>query len=172
MRMMGMLLLVPLGACAPSLQVYTHADRDASLEGLHSFAIGSAEAAPSGYRRGSVAAEVTRLVDDSATGVLTAKGYVTAPVDSADLVVRVGVGQRQKVEAPIQQQDSTGDQVAIADLDGPFIYTEQELVIDVFNGKTSRRVWHGAARGLIEPGNIDRAAIKQAVERMLASFPH
>ena len=163
--------LLAMAGCAPSLQVYTHTARNASFKGLHTFAIGSAEEAPRGYRRGSVASKVISVVAADVESELTAKGLEQVSIESSDLVVRLGVGQRHKEETPLQQTDSTGDQVTVVDPDGPFNYTEQELVIDVFQGRTNHRLWHGAAREIIEPGEVDDAALNHAVRRLLVDFP-
>lgn len=50
-------------------------------------------------------------------------------------------------------------------------FVEGAFVIDAFDRETRELVWHGSARTEINPGPIDDARLRQAVESVLASFP-
>jgi hypothetical protein len=169
-RSICLMLLSWTLACAPT-QVYTRPIDDETLGQAKTFAFRPTEDAPSGYRRTRLSDEVRSIVDAKATELLEARGWRAAAPDRADLVVRVGVGARAVGAVAAAKLDAIGGQVTVVDPDGPFNYTEGSLVIDIFDGRTGRRVWHGSAFELIHVGRVDRGRIRRAVERVLSTFP-
>ncbi len=167
------LLMVALAAgCAPSLQVYSHQSQ--SFGHYATFALSTTDTAPPRFRRGVLKVEAATVVGNDVNAVLSERGYhAAASPDQADLIVRYGVGEHAKVEAPKQSDDATGasTETEEKDMDAPFNYTEQTLVVDIFDAKTSRRVWHGVAREILSPDKVDSAAIEHAVRAMMAQFP-
>ncbi len=162
------LALLVIG-CTPSWHVYTRSEPPATFH-YQTFAIGSADVAPDGYRRAPVAAALLPLVTQTATTILQQKGYRQASGDACDLLVSVGVGQRQAQPEASQEQDATGSQVAAADPDGPFNYSVRELVIDVFDAKTRKRIFHGTARELMS-GSSGEAPVRGALQALLDKLP-
>ena len=153
------------------LHVHTRAAPNVSFEQYRTFAIGSGEEAPAGYQRSRVTPEVLSVVDSEVRGTFVALRYQEVPIADADLIVRVGAGVRKKSTPPAPDQDSVGSQVSDEDLDGAFVYTDGTLVIDVFDAKMKRRIWHGASREIIRSGSVDRARLESATRHILAHFP-
>ena len=49
--------------------------------------------------------------------------------------------------------------------------TEDEIVVDAFDGATAQQVWHGTAQAEVDPQRINEPALQDDVRRMLTPFP-
>jgi hypothetical protein len=112
---------------------------------------------------------------------LESKGYSFAEDrDSADFVVAYTVGTREKISVtsyPVDFHGSWGWHVH-----GSYYYvreysehryTEGTLGVDIFDGKSSKPVWHGwAEKSITESDREDPSSvIKEGVAKLFQSFP-
>jgi putative flippase GtrA len=162
--------LVLLAGCAPALTVRTRIDASAPLR-YSTFALAVVEHAPDGYRRAPLLRDVVAAIDEVAPTALGARGYRIAPIEAADLIVRIAVGERGMREEAGQQTDSTGSQVTLDDPDGPFNYLERAIELEAVDAHTRRPVWRGLATSIATRGWVERDEIRSAVDALAARLP-
>jgi hypothetical protein len=146
--------------------------RGASFAPYRSFAIASDPAlvSPASYGATAHTPEVATEIRDVLTRVLKARGYASEAPASADLLLEVELGVRDRQElvfaTPAGGPEYPGHFAFI-----PAEIREGAFVIGAFDRKTRVLVWEGAARARVEEGPVDRAAVDRTVEFVLATFP-
>ena len=178
MRLSSFLGLVAIGltACAggsvaapsaaESPQVHSAVNPAASFDHYRTFSLGPAEAAPAGYQGSPRSAEVRRRLTPVISAALAGKGYTEA-TGKGDLLVLFGSGRR---EVAIPQGSSSVTAEWLPD-DEDTDFVEGALVIDVYDGATGVRVWHGASRASINPARPDDTHLDRSAMALLANFP-
>ncbi len=169
-------LVMAAAGCATTAQLYVH--QSPRFTQYSTFTLASADDAQAHFRRHPLRAEVATVVQNDLRTILTDRGYHADPAGELRISSRYGVGAHVKQEIPALQTDSTGANTETttedeSGMDAPFQYTEAALVVDMFDGKTGLRVWHGVARELLpaDGSGADRAAIERALRGMLVQFP-
>ncbi len=103
---------------------------------------------------------------------LQARGF--APGAPGDFAVAFTLGRRDRVE--MTDLGSYGPYYAAGwgphyhDIDVRQI-TSGSLVIDIYDTRTRRPIWHGIATKDVTPDKIDQTAIDSGVDAVLARFP-
>ena len=190
--LVALLLGAGLG-CTSAVDVHTIRSPAAHFERYRTIAFDISPRAPSKYETSSRSADVRDHVQQIAANVLQGRGYVLAPNDRADLIVRIEAGRREH-KVPISTgtmplgggvsglptPSGEGNAPGPADVEttyhGQLDQEEMDLVegafvIDAFDGKTHEVVWHGFARSEVSPGPVDYERVRRAAESVLASFP-
>lgn len=157
-----------VSGCASNVRLYARADPPVQTQGLRTFAVGSVEHALPGYRRTPLDPETLAAVRADVEADFKARGYTPAPLGEADFIVCVASGSRPD-ELVTMERDAVGYLVGRR-AEGPFVYTERTLVIDVFDRDHARRVWHGSADDLLQPTR-DRRAVAKAIRALVERFP-
>lgn len=168
------LLALPAWGCGASneLTVDSSHDQEAEFGRYRTWAVGGAEALPSGFAR--VELEVMQLeqLRDIAREVLEAKGYREGTINNADIIFFAGLGQRleYRVEhAPLRYRDEDGvyeTSVARDEVNGP---TTEVLVIDGFETPSMFHVFQG--RATVPNVQNDYLAAAQALRAILDEIP-
>jgi hypothetical protein len=184
-------------ACSSAVEVHAIRSPGAHFEQYRVIAFDVRHGAPSEYATSPQSADVRGYVEQVAKGILEAQGYRIGTADSADLVVVVEAGRRErKVVEPIHSAVVAAGPASLSGGSSPVgasattlagapgmetyhgqLDTEERdlvegaFVIDAFDGKSRELLWHGAARAEITPGHVDYDRLRRAVESVLASFP-
>lgn len=103
---------------------------------------------------------------------LAAKGYEQIVAGNPDFLVDFGIRLEEKAT------DTFGEYIKYRDAGGKqelgpayvFGYQESSLVLEVTDARSSKRLWRGAARTVLDEGQ-DVTKIESAVIRLLAEFP-
>lgn len=169
-----LLTLALLAGCAAAPEVGSDADRNANFAGYHSFALMPrdrvvASVPPDAMRNPPV---ISRIEDEIKQG-MRRKGYTLTDPMSADLVVDITIGARERIEV----HSSSGGWGPGPGWPGPSgndidmrQYREGTLAIDVFDVHTRRPVWHGWAQKELTREDVEQssAPVHDAVEAVLA----
>jgi hypothetical protein len=117
-------------------------------------------------------------VRDSIDRQLAAEGF--APGDPGDFAVAFTVGARSKAAiedfgpyGPFYPGDAFGygwGVIGYSDIDVRNV-TEGSLVIDIYDVKTRKPIWHGVATGSLGSRRAGAGEIDRAVSAVLAEFP-
>jgi hypothetical protein len=184
-------------ACSSALDVHAIASPEAHFEQYRAIAFDVRQQAPSQYETSPQSGDVREYVTQVAKGILQARGYRVGIPDSADLVIVVEAGRRERkvveqIHTPVvgagpasvsgASSPSGASNTTLAGAPGMETYhgqldteerdlVEGAFVIDAFDGKSRQLVWHGAVRAEITPGRVDYERLRHAVESVLASFP-
>jgi hypothetical protein len=169
-----LLTLALLAGCAASPEVGSDADRNANFAGYHSFALMQRDrvvvSVPSDAMRNPPV--ISRIEDEIKQG-MRRKGYTLTDPVSADLVVDITIGARERIEV----HSSSGGWGPGPGCPGPSEddidmrqYREGTLAIDAFDMHTRRPVWHGLAQKELTRKDVEQssAPIHAAVESVLA----
>jgi hypothetical protein len=90
-----LVVLVTTGiGCMPAVQIHTIQSPAAHFERYRTIAFDSSRTPPSHYTVSPRSAEVRDRVEKAAASILQARGYVLAPNEQADLIVRIEAGRR------------------------------------------------------------------------------
>jgi hypothetical protein len=171
------MLLAPLfvvAACASTLSVSSHVDRNTSFAGYHTYGWGPADALPTGDPR----LDRNPLFQDEFQGAvekqLATKGLTRSEL-KPDLLIHyhANITERLDVNGIDRGRGYCGD------LDCGGVVGSHEagtLVLDVVDARTNRLIWRGWVQGpakklLDDPGEMARQ-IRSAVPRMMAPFPN
>jgi hypothetical protein len=103
---------------------------------------------------------------------LTAKGYERIAAGNPDFLVDFGIRLEEKATDTFGEYIKYRDEGGKQEL-GPayvFGYQESSLVLEVTDARSSKRLWRGAARTVLDDGQ-DVTKIENAVNEILAGFP-
>jgi hypothetical protein len=153
-----------VGGCVEPLSIHTAKNPTASFAQYRAFSFGPAEGPPRGYQVSSRAAELQSRLRPLIAAALTQRGYAASP--KGDFFVMFGSGKRT---VAIHEESAVGGEWLPDDENADFV--EGSLVIDVFDGATGGRVWHGAGQAKIDPDHIDDALLQRTVAELVAAFP-
>lgn len=163
-------------ACTSAVDVHAIKSPSAHFDRYRTVALDLTTSPPHHYASTPESTIVEKEVGENASAILQERGYVLADLASADLVLRVESGRREK-KVEVTTAKPTSDLSAVQpEYRGELDQEERDLVegsfvIDAFDGKTHDVVWHGAAHAEVQPGEVDHARLRRAVVSVLASFP-
>ncbi len=156
--------------CAPSLStgatVHAEANPAARFDHYRTFSFGTPETAPRGYAMAARPVEVERRLKGLVEAALTEKGYVPSSTARGDIVVVFGAGQR---DVQTHQESEVGAEWLPSDENSDS--TQGKLVVDIFDGAKSMRVWHGSSRETVNPDRINEQRLQAYVHELFSSFP-
>jgi len=174
---LGLGALVLLAACE-TMRVASDYDRSATFDHYRTFALIQRPHQQPGNPL------VVQRTQDAIRGYLVGRGYMyVADPAQADFAVDFTIGSRERTQ--IQSYPAPwggpgwsgrrgwwgspywGDTIDVRQ------FTEGTLSIDVFDGKTSRPVWHGWAQKTLSRSDIENSQgpIQRAVSAVLEKFP-
>lgn len=164
--LLGTLVLsVALGAAGcgsgSAVQAKTTGADVASVGHHRTYSHETAETAPQGYQRGSLAPQVIAEARKDADAELQRKGYVLA--ENGELVVRMSSGRRVVEQEPSGSLAAAG---APADRED-----EGALVIDVLERSSGKVLSHGIARVALDENAVKPELVADAVTKILAPLP-
>ncbi|HEY3820265.1 MAG TPA: DUF4136 domain-containing protein [Polyangiaceae bacterium] len=154
-----------LGACSSSVDVHTARSPGAHFEQYRTFSFESDPRSPIRYARSPQSAYVESRIEQVATSILEAKGYVPAQ-GPADLHILVSAG---RLERELQLPQRARPDWLLEDEEDDFV--EGAFVIDAFDGSRGDMLWHGAARLEVDPRRVDEDRLTRAVHMVLEGFP-
>lgn len=139
---------------------------DALLSEPHStFAYVGCEDAPGGFKQTKLSAEVERETQTLVRNELLKRGYREESRDKADLLLVVGAGRRNSEHTPSGPPAVDSDDVFDDDV------TEGRVVLDVFDQKTPRPVWHGQVTRRVEENKVQSNVLANSVSDLMQKFP-
>jgi len=153
---LSLLLAIGLTGClGRSVPVTTRSEPDVDFSSFRTYAqISSPSAQP----------DVAEAIEEAIRQALDAKGYRTAPVDEADLVV----SYRATAEPGVRR-------VNAGDPDTDFYVTKPSIAktvaVSFFDGPSREIVWHGVGQADLTRERDAPAAARRVVEAVLAAFP-
>jgi Domain of unknown function (DUF4136) len=170
MKEIAIALAATLAACQATTssglgtaRVQTTSAGAAAFAPFRTFGFRLAEEPPPPYQLSARSFEVERRVRDLVAAELGRKGYAESRAD-ADLLVRISSGTvREDIADPITTSGGTENESEMI--------TEDEIVVDAFDGATAQQVWHGTAQAEADPQRINEPALQEDVRRILAPFP-
>jgi Domain of unknown function (DUF4136) len=169
-RMLVVIAMLAHGGCAGTV---AHHDFDPAVDFDHYKTFSWISEHPLVLSSGLNAALEGRI-QQSARDLLTAKGFrfvETAP--QADFVVGFGVGasDKSRIEAyPVAYTGRWTWRAHGARDTSARQQVEGRLVVDIFDVRSHRPVWHGWSTKALA-GDADAAAIREALTAILAHFP-
>jgi hypothetical protein len=176
-------LFAASAGCSSAVEIHAIRSSDAHFERYRSVVFDLRPEAPGEYSSTQESPRARVYVALAAAQILESRGY-TLTKGPPDLIVRIQTGRRIVGSTNMQLGLSTDVPYYLPNYDAPVDppyhgYLDRELqelvegafVIDVFDGQTHKIVWHGFARGPVQPGSIDREKLRHATEAVLASFP-
>jgi hypothetical protein len=162
------LVLACLGlclACEPGLDTYTVVDPSARFGEYKTFSFGAFEGPPTGYKASPTTSEIERRVKKQVEQELAQSGY-TRVAERGELVLLVGAGWRDAWAIDTGEdtnawlpQDERGDSV------------EGVIVVDAYDARVRRRVWHGTHVDARDRGRIDTSELTRTVSELMSDFP-
>ena len=190
------LVVAAIGAavhCTSGVDIHTIRSPAAHFERYRTIAFDLSAQAPNKYEMSPRSADVRDHVEQAAASILQRRGYILAPIEHADLIVRIEAGRREHkipmstgtmplgggvagVSTPAGEGNAPGPAEIEPTYHGQLDPEELDLVegafvIDAFDGKTRELLWHGFARSEVTPGAVDYERVRRATESVLASFP-
>jgi hypothetical protein len=161
--------------CQSAVDVHAVQSPGAHFEQYRTVALDVTLQSPTDYAPSAQSADARTDIRESAIRVLEARGYVLAPADKADVVVRIEEGRRQRnvsVQslAPASQAEGQTEYQAQIEPKTESL-AEGAFVIDAFDGKTKQLLWEGSAHAEVTPGKVNHERLRHAVEAVLRSFP-
>jgi hypothetical protein len=152
--------------CGAEVTTHTATNPSASFASYRTFSFGPIEGPPNGYRMSAQPSDGLRRLQGVISAALQQRGYLPATDAKADVYVVYGAGRRTVVE---HANSSVAGEWLPDDENADFV--EGSIVIDVFDGATSKRVWHGVSATRVDLGRISDSVLKTSVSDLLASFP-
>jgi len=165
--------LVLLAACAATMTVSSHADRNLDFARYRSFAWGPADALPTGDPR----LDRDPLFKDRLQGAvekqLAQRGIAVSGGD-ADLLIHYHANVAHRLD-PNQFDRANGFCASGDCVPSPVSYEAGTLVIDIVDARSQQLIWRGWAQNDVEdllrgPDSMTRT-IDEAVTRMLRRLP-
>jgi len=171
-----------IGCAAPA--AFADWERGADLSPGKTFAVTKSAQLPVDLDEREKA--LVTLVNTAIERELTAKGYVKAPVESAQLVVNFYVIRRMLQEVSVQSRDcymsgrgelppgTNWDSAAIACEESLVSeYQEGTLIIDIYDAARKELVWHGWKSRKSLPSDSPElpGVVEQATVDILSNFP-
>jgi hypothetical protein len=156
--------MLALAACSAT-HVMTDYDPNAQFSAFHTFTLIEREHA---FTENPL---VLQRTYDAIRAELSSKGFTyVSNLPQADFAVdfTVGASDRLDVRDPVSGGSGAwGNQVDVR------LYREGTLAIDVYDARSRRPVWHGAAEKKLSSYDIEHSAelIRDTVTAVLADFP-
>ena len=171
------LLALALSACAP--RIYVEQDKNAALQGYHSYAWVSPPAGP--VKDPILDSQILESrVKQAVEAEFANRGFKEVTSDQGpDFLVTYHTSNKEKVE-------SSGASFSFGIIDafpsgfgsvvvpvGTDVRSREEgtFMLDVIDGKTKRLVWRGWTTGWVSQESYTDEAVASAVQQILAKFP-
>lgn len=166
-------MVLLLAACAATMTVSSHADRNLDFARYHSFAWGPADALPTGDPRLDQDPFFKDRLQGAVEKHLSKRGIAMTDGD-ADLLIHYHANVTRRID-PNQFDRANGYCPGGECVPSPVSYEAGTLVIDMVDARSHRLVWRGWAQTDVEellrgPDAMTRT-IDQAVTRMLLRLP-
>ncbi len=166
------LALAGLAACNP-VERRVSFDPAADFSAYRTFAIDQPLSAEPADRDPIYNPVINQRIRDAVSRALSARGL--EPGIPADVSVRITAGseQRQSIhyipDAPLPSRRGYLHSPAWRPVVIPS--TAGMIAVDIFDNRSGRPVWHGAAEMLVDADETTPQAIREVVEVILADFP-
>jgi hypothetical protein len=155
---------VLVGCGASSLEVKTTERSAAQIAKRKTYSHATAENTPSGgYARSEATPDVLAKIRQAVDAGLEGKGYIVAPSDTGELIVRISAGMRKQIDS----LGGAGRFGAPASSD-----TERGIAVDILEARSKEILFHGYARYDADPAVVDAAKIQEAVGGILVDVPN
>lgn len=168
LRRAGVAILAgALAGCAAPVHVSVTPSNGVQLNQYRTFVFEAAPQSPAGFAASPASEDVKRRIEQIATTILQAKGYVISASAPADVTFRVSAGRRER-EVP-----------CVAPGVSRFARrrTEEEQVfegafdIEAYDTIGGELVWRACAQVEVEPGVVNPERLRRAVSDVLAAVP-
>jgi len=162
------LLAMATAACATTMNVSSHVDREVDFSRYQTFDWGPADALPTGDPRLDANPFFKDHLQGEVERQLTRRGFTLAKPGAADLLIHYHAHITERIDvASVDKSYGYGGQVRD--------YEAGTIVIDVVDARTNKVVWRGwaqdAVKGMLANEDTMAAKIDEAVTRMLARLP-
>jgi uncharacterized protein DUF4136 len=152
--------------CTREINVHSATSPTARFDIYTTFEFRGNASAPAFYQTSELSKDVGQRVEVQAAEALVSKGYAESTDGKPDLILRVAAGRRERSKRELEPirpgwliEDEEHD------------FEEGSFIIDAFEASTGELVWHGGARTEVDPGTIDSALLRRAVQSVMSRFP-
>ncbi len=167
----GLVLVVAttaLTACASTMNVSSHVDREVDFARYRTFDWGPADALPTGDPRLDADPFFKDHLQGEVEKQMAGRGFALAPAGNPDLLIHYHANISQRIDvAGVDRNYGYGGEARE--------YEAGTIVLDIVDARTQQVIWRGwaqdAVTGMLDDSDTMAAKIDEAVTRMLARLP-